>query len=81
MSSAKVTSNGRITIPVGVRDALGIKAGDLVHFVEVQDGAYAVFAKISLRRLKGVLSRPRNPVSIDDMNAAIATRIASSHSR
>jgi antitoxin PrlF len=81
MSRAKVTSNGRITIPVGVRNALGVKAGDLVDFVEMQEGVYIVFAKIPVGRLKGLLSRPGNPVSIDDMNVAIATRIASSHCR
>lgn len=34
---AKITSNGRVTIPVGIRESLGIRSGDIVVFEE-QDG-------------------------------------------
>jgi antitoxin PrlF len=73
MSSAKVTSNGRITIPVRVRKGLGVKPGDIVQFFEMHGGVYFVAAKIPLRRLMGVIPKPTNPVSIEDMNVAIAT--------
>jgi antitoxin PrlF len=72
VSSAKVTSNGRITIPARVRKALGIETGDVVEFFEMHGGVYFAAAKIPVRRLKGLIPRPANPVSIEDMHAAIA---------
>ena len=42
-AEAKVTTKGQITVPVEVRAALGIEAGDVVVF-EVK-GEYAVFTR------------------------------------
>ena len=73
MSAATVTSKGQITIPAPVRLALGLDAGDRVEFVELEKGRFAIVAAtIPLRRLKGLIRRPEKPVSIDEMNAAIA---------
>lgn len=38
MATATLTSKGQITIPIAVRDALGVKTGDRVEFVEVAPG-------------------------------------------
>jgi antitoxin PrlF len=38
MSTATVTSKGQITIPLAVREALGIEVGDQVVFVASDDG-------------------------------------------
>lgn len=38
---AKVTSKGQVTIPVEVRNALGIRPGDKIRF-EPQEGAFRV---------------------------------------
>lgn len=38
---AKVTSKGQVTIPVEVRKALGVKAGDKLRF-EAQEGGFRV---------------------------------------
>jgi antitoxin PrlF len=77
MLSAKVSSKGRITIPALVRESLGLETGDLVEFVKVQNGIFAVVAaSISVQRLKGIIRRPLRPVSIADMNAAIATKVS-----
>lgn len=35
---AKVTSKGQITIPVGVRNSLGVKPGDHLLFEQQEDG-------------------------------------------
>lgn len=42
-ATAKLTSKGQLTVPKAVRDALGIKAGDVVVFR--LDGARAVLAR------------------------------------
>jgi len=77
MPSATLTSKGQITIPAPVRTALGLDAGDRVEFVEIEKGRFAIVpATISLTRLKGVIRKPGNPVSIEEMNAAIAQRRA-----
>jgi AbrB family looped-hinge helix DNA binding protein len=37
-----VTFNGRITLPTQVRKQLGLKTGDSVDFVEVEEGRFAI---------------------------------------
>ena len=72
MSTATVTSKGQITIPVSVRNALGVKTGDRVEFVEIEKGRFAVVAKtLSVQCLKGMIPKPSSSVSLEDMSAAI----------
>lgn len=80
MATATVTSKGQITIPSRVRQALGLESGDRVEFVEQEKGQFAILpATRSIRELKGLLHRKRNkPVSIEQMNAAIARRASES---
>ena len=47
MELAKITSNGKITLPVKVRDNLNLKEGGKVAFVE-QDGVYIIINPLSL---------------------------------
>ncbi len=78
MSAATVTSKGQITIPVDVRLALSVEAGDRVEFVEIRPGRYEVVAATrSVRELKGMFGKPARRVSIEEMNAAIAGKGAS----
>ena len=42
MPSAMVTFNGRITLPTDVRKQLGLKTGDNIEFVEIENGRYAI---------------------------------------
>jgi len=75
MSSAKLSSKGRITIPARIRERLGLRTGDFLEFVEMENGVFAVVAaSLSVQKLKGIIRRPLRPVSIDDMNTAIAAR-------
>ncbi|HET9306410.1 MAG TPA: AbrB/MazE/SpoVT family DNA-binding domain-containing protein [Candidatus Sulfotelmatobacter sp.] len=76
MASATVTSKGQITIPVRVREALGLDAGDRVEFVEIDKGKFAIVAATrSIRELEGrYKNKRRTPVSVEEMNAAIARR-------
>lgn len=79
MTAATITSKGQVTIPVDVRNQLGLKAGDRIEFsFNETTGRYEVYpATRSLVELKGVVKKPEKPVSIDDMNQAIAEQGAS----
>lgn len=74
MASATVTSKGQITIPADVRTHLGLATGDRVEFIlNEETGRYEVVpATCPVTALKGIIRKPRKPVSIDEMNAAIA---------
>ena len=69
------SGKGQITIPVEVRQALRLDAGDRVEFVEVEQGRFEIVpATRSVTALKGMFGKPKRTVSIEEMNAAIAKR-------
>ncbi len=73
MAAATVTSKGQITIPVQVRTELGLDAGDRIEFVKLEDGKFAIVAATrSVRDLKGMIRKRGKPVTIEEMNDAIA---------
>lgn len=75
MATATLTSKGQITVPVAVREALGVDAGDRVEFVEIGPGRYEFIAATHpVTALKGMFGKPGKTVSIDEMNAIIARR-------
>jgi AbrB family looped-hinge helix DNA binding protein len=73
MASATITSKGQITIPKHVRTRLGIGTGDRVEFVEIKEGVFQIVAATQdVKSLKGIVPKPKRPVTIDEMNKAIA---------
>ena len=75
MTTASLTSKGQITIPARVREALGVQTGDRVEFVETEPGRFELIAAAnSVKNLKGMFGTAVRVVSIEEMNAAIATR-------
>lgn len=79
MSTSTVTSKGQITLPRDVRRALGLGAGDKVDFVATDGGYKLVPIRKDIRALKGRFAgRVGQPVSIDEMNEAIADSAAES---
>jgi antitoxin PrlF len=57
MIEAKVTSKGQVTLPVELRDRLGIAPGDRVAFVEQADGTFALRVRSgTLASLRGILA-------------------------
>jgi antitoxin PrlF len=75
MPSATLTSKGQITIPAEVRAALGVNFGDRIDFIEVEKGRFVIVpATCSVQELKGIIPKPKKPVSIEEMNGAIALR-------
>jgi antitoxin PrlF len=78
MLNATITSKGQITIPVEIRRALKLSAGDKIGFEEIQPGEFALKSveTTSASALKGMFGTARKRVSIAQMNAAIAARAA-----
>lgn len=73
MTSAVMTSKGQMTIPKAVRDRLRLKPGDRVDFVVESDRKATLFAVTGdVRDLKGIVPKPKKPVSDKDIEAAIA---------
>lgn len=83
MPRATVTSKGQITLPKTIRDRLGLTTGDQVEFLVGDDGSIAVVSvKRSAMRLHGAVPfSSTQPPSIDDMNRAIADRVADDDDR
>ncbi|MCA8274894.1 AbrB/MazE/SpoVT family DNA-binding domain-containing protein [Burkholderia sp. AU30280] len=79
MTAATITSKGRVTIPVNIRNQLGLESGDRIEFsFNEATGRYEIYsATRALASLKGIVKRPEKPVSIEDMNRAIAEQGAS----
>jgi len=68
---ATLSSKGQATIPKAVRDRLQIKSGDRFKFFFHPDGVM-ILPKISTARLKGMIPKPAQPVSLQEMDRAIA---------
>ena len=73
MPSATISSKGQLTIPVEIRNELGLKPGDRIILFKNRFGGYSMRAKNrSIQDLKGILKRDRPAVSIEEMNESIA---------
>lgn len=72
MAAATLTSKGQITLPKSVRERLGLEAGDRIEFIEFDKGFFLAPATRDIRSLKGLVPKPKKPVSIEDMNRSIA---------
>jgi antitoxin PrlF len=68
---ARLSSKGQATIPKAVRDRLQIKSGDRFKFFFHPDGVI-ILPKISTARLKGIIPKPAQSVSLEEMDQAIA---------
>lgn len=71
MTSATITTKGRITLPKGLREQLGIEAGDRLEFIELEQGFLVIPATRDIRALKGIVHAPRPPVSLKTMNKVL----------
>jgi len=81
MESA-LTSKGQVTIPKEARDHLGIKPGDRVKFFIRPDGQLVILPKIHVSALRGIVAKRKGPpVSLEEMDAAIAKGAAERFSR
>ncbi len=74
MASATVTSKGQVTIPIEVRNKLGLRPGSRLAFVPTDTGGFEIHAQASsIQDLKGAVHRTSAPVTLEDMDKAIAS--------
>ncbi len=72
--SATVSSKGQIVIPADVRRRLGLVRGSVLRFQMDDEGVRLLPAAGDVRRLKGRIQAPSQPVSLEDMEATIKQR-------
>ena len=73
MATATLTSKGQITVPKEVRDRLRLSTGDRVRFLADGEGRVVMVpATIAVADLRGCLPAPARPVTLAEMDAAIA---------
>ena len=78
MPIATLTSKGQITLPMAVRTALGLAAGNQVDFVRQGASFVLMPVRSDVTALKGRFAgRVKKPVSIESMDQAIAAGAAS----
>jgi AbrB family looped-hinge helix DNA binding protein len=71
-----MSSRGQTVIPKTIREHLGLHPGDVIDFIVADDGGVLVRPAVEdVRRLKGLLQRPRQrAVSVQEMNQAVRQR-------
>ena len=74
---ATLSSKNQATIPKQVREFLHLQPGDRFKFFLQPDGAVVILPKTPVSKLKGILPKRKKPVSIEEMNAAVAEYHAS----
>ena len=75
---ATLTSKGQVTIPKQARDTLNLDTGDRVEFIIDDDGRLFILPVTrSVKTLKGMLPKPASPVSLEEMDEAIAQAVSS----
>jgi antitoxin PrlF len=78
---ATLSSKNQATIPKTVREYLNLKPGDKFKFFLQPDGAVVILPKVPTVKLKGTLPKQALPISVEDMNAAIAVGAVERHIR
>lgn len=79
MPTSTVTTKGQVTIPKQIMNILNIDKGDRVEFVVDANGTVTIWPVTSdVTKLKGLVPKPKNYVSLEDMKNAIREQGAGS---
>ena len=78
---ATLSSKNQATIPKLVREYLNLKPGDRFKFFLQPDGSVVILPKIRTSKLKGSVPKLNRPISVEEMNVAIAAGAADRHRR
>lgn len=69
---SSITSKGQTTLPKAVREALSVSSGDRVRYI-IGDGEVRIVPVRPLRELFGILHYDGPPITLEDMDNAIAS--------
>lgn len=70
---ATITSKGQITLPSEVRKRLGLGPGSKLEFIITDDERLEAIPVVEpLTGLKGMVKKPKKPLSLEDIEKAIA---------
>ena len=72
MESA-ITAKGQATIPKAIREYLGVKPGDRIKFFLHPNGSVVLLPKLPVSALRGIVKPRQKPVTIEEMEEAIAS--------
>jgi len=76
MELSTLTSRGQMTLPVEIRKALRLHAGDKLNcFVNDEEQIVIVPAKGSVRDLEGMFPKPKKAATQEDIDNAIAEEV------
>ena len=77
MPTATVTSKGQITIPIEVRHALGLDAGDKIDFFEIEKGQFTMIPRTgSIMEMRGCVPKLDHTPTIEEMDEAVRRHVA-----
>jgi antitoxin PrlF len=76
---ATLSSKNQVTIPKQVREYLNLKAGDRFKFFLQPDGRVVILPRIPISKLKGSVGKFARPVSLKEMDEAIAAGATKRH--
>lgn len=71
MVESAITSKGQTTLPKSVRQALGVKTGDRVRYV-ILDNEVRILPVRPIGRLFGALKHDGPPLTLEEMEQAVA---------
>ena len=71
MLESTITSRGQTTVPKAVREALELKAGDRVRY-SIEGSVVQIRPLRPISRLRGIVQHKGPPLSLEDMDRAIA---------
>lgn len=71
MLESTITSRGQTTVPKAVREALALKAGDRVRYT-IEGSVVRIRPLRPISRLRGIVQHQGPPLSLEDMDRAIA---------
>jgi len=72
MLSSTLTARGQTTIPAEIRKKLALKPGDRILYLEEEGRVRIIAADKRTGDLQGLLPKPDQPVSLEEMDEAIA---------
>ena len=73
MATATLSSKGQITIPKEIREKHHLEPGVRIEFLEDSHGVVSIWpVTANVTRLKGMVAKPSEPVTIEEMNQAIS---------